>query len=318
MNGKKLVFMEHDGAIDDLLSQMLVLTMEEVELIGVNVTPADCFIEPAIESTYKVLQLFERTAIPIGRSDFHGVNAFPSEWRARPEVVNALPMLINIKYELDPYALPEAVDLLIERLTAAEQPVTILITGPCSNLVKAVKRAPQIRAKIEEVVWMGGAFRKQGNVQTYQHDGTAEWNVYWDPKHSKELFEMELPLTCIPLDVTNNVPVNKAFLSRLAHQSESLLSDLAGQFWAMTIDTIPSYHYVYFMWDTLATCYITLAEHFTLEEVKAVVSDRPPNAGQTLLDANGHRLKIATDVNKEVFYEYIWGQFNRELNLQIV
>ncbi|MEO0725564.1 MAG: nucleoside hydrolase [Bacteroidota bacterium] len=318
MNDKKLVFMEHDGAIDDLLSQMLVHTMDDVELIGVNVTPADCFIEPAIESVYKLLKLFERTDIPIGRSDFHGVNAFPSEWRARPEVVNALPMLINIKYELDPYALPEAVDLLIERLTAAEQPVTILITGPCSNVVRAVKKAPHIRAKIEEIVWMGGAFRTQGNVQTYQHDGTAEWNVYWDPKHSKELFEMELPLTCIPLDVTNNVPVNKAFLSKLARQSESLLSNLAGQFWAMTIDTIPSYHYVYFMWDTLATSYIALAEQFTLEEVRAVVSDRPPNAGQTLLDAKGHQLRIATDVNKEVFYEYILEQFDQELSLQTV
>ncbi len=315
--------MEHDGAIDDLLSQMLVLTMEDVEMIGVNVSPADCFIEPAIESTYKILQLFGRTDIPIGRSDFHGVNAFPGEWRARPEVVNALPLLININYELDPYALPEATDLLIENLSAAQQPVTILITGPCSNVVRAIKKKPSIREKIEEFVWMGGAFRTQGNVQTYQHNGTAEWNVYWDPPRAKALFEMELPLTCIPLDVTNNVPVNKAFLSRLAQQSDSLLSNLAGQFWAMTIDTIPSYHYVYFMWDTLATCYLALSQHFTLEEVTAVVSDRPPNAGQTILDENGHPLKMwirRFSMNtfwrnlKRTSSEHDYGQFRTLLN----
>ncbi|MEO0474073.1 MAG: nucleoside hydrolase, partial [Bacteroidota bacterium] len=210
----KQIFMEHDGAIDDLLSQLLLLTMEDVELIGVNVTPADCFIEPAIETTWKVLHLFGRTDIPIGRSDDNGVNAFPSEWRARPEVMNALPGMINLPYELDPYALPNAVDLLIDRLSAAKEKVSIVITGPCTNLVEAVRRQPSIREKIEEIIWMGGAFRTQGNVQTFQHNGTAEWNVFWDPQSAKELFEMELPLICIPLDVTNQVPVNKDFLSR--------------------------------------------------------------------------------------------------------
>lgn len=315
MKDKKLVFMEHDGAIDDLLSQLLLLTMKDVEVIGINVTPADCFIEPAVESSYKVLQLFGKENIPIGRSDKSGINAFPNEWRARPEVINALPSLINANYDLNPYSLPEAVDLLIDQLTISESPVSILITGPCSNLVEAIKRAPHIRDKIEQVVWMAGAFRTEGNVQTYQHNGTAEWNVYWDPKSSKELFELELPLVCIPLDVTNHVPVNKDFLSKLAFQSDHFLSNLAGQLWALTIDTIPSYHYVYFMWDVLATCFISMPEEFTLEEVKASVSDRPPNAGQTLLTEKGHPLKIAIDVNKEVFYEYVLNQLKTEISL---
>lgn len=313
MVDKKLVFMEHDGAIDDILSQLLLLTMKEVEVIGINITPADCFIEPAIESTYKILQLFGKEDIPLGRSDKNGINAFPNEWRARPEVINALPPLINASYNLDPYSLPEAVDLLIDQLNFADRPVTILMTGPCSNLVVAIKRAPQIIDKIEQVVWMSGAFRTQGNVQTYQHNGTAEWNVYWDPRSSKELFELELPLVCIPLDVTNNVPVNKEFLSTLAYQSDYFLSNLAGQLWALTIDTIPSYHYVYFMWDVLATSFIALPDEFTLEEVKAVVSHRPPNAGQTQLTDSGHTLQIAVDVNKKVFYEYVLNQLKTEL-----
>ena len=305
--------MEHDGAIDDILSQMLLLTMDNCELIGINVTPADCYLEPAVESTYKTLKLFNKTEIPIGISDENGVNAFPSVWRARPEIINALPMMINLDYKIDPYSLMNAQDLLIERILSQDDPVTILMTGPCTNLVKAIKKEPNIKGKLEQVIWMGGAFRTQGNVQTYQHNGTAEWNVYWDPKSSKELFELELPLICIPLDVTNNVPVDKDFLSRLASQSDSPLSNLAGQLWAMTIDTIPSYHYVYFMWDTLATTYLTLEEHFSVEEVKAKVSDRPPNEGQTILSPDGHKVKFANGVNKEVFYKYILNQFKTEI-----
>ena len=159
---------------------------------------------------------------------------------------------------------------------------------------------------------MGGAFRTKGNVQTYQHNGTAEWNVFWDPESSKKLIEMELPLVMIPLDVTNNVPVNKKFLSKLAHQSKFEMSNLAGQFWATTINTIPSYEYIYFMWDVLATSFLDIPFEFKVEERKIKVSNRPPNAGQTYFSDDGYNVKIATDVNKNVFYDYILSQFGRD------
>jgi purine nucleosidase len=304
--------MEHDGAIDDILSQLLLLTMENKEVIGINVTAADCFIEPALESTYKILQLFGKQNIEIGRSDYNGINAFPNEWRARPEIINALPMLINLPHSPDPYGYLEAAELLVNKLISADKEVSIIITGPCSNLVRAIKKEPQIKEKIKKVVWMGGAFRTRGNVQTYQHNGAAEWNVYWDPKSSKELFELNLPLTCIPLDVTNHVPVTKEFLSKLANQINFKFSNLAGQLWALTIDTIPSYYYTYFMWDILATSYLAIPGEFTIEKVKAYVSERPPNAGQTVIDANGFEIQIATDVNKSAFYDYILRQLKNE------
>ncbi|MBD2754954.1 nucleoside hydrolase [Spirosoma validum] len=307
----KRILMDHDGAIDDLLSQLLVLTMPDAELIGVTVTPADCYIEPALESTYKLLQLMGKEEIPLGRGDYYGINAFPSEWRARPEIINALPMLINLPKSPDPYAYPSAPELIIDRLSAAKEKVTVLMTGPCSNLVLALEKAPELKGKIDEIVWMAGAFRTTGNVQTYQHDGSAEWNVFWDPVSSQKLVSYELPLTLIPLDVTNHVPVTKQFLSTLATQIDYKLSNLTGQLWALTLDTIPSYHYTYFMWDILATSYLAMPDYFTTELVKANVSTRPPNAGQTYLDDQGYVVKIATDVNTGYFYDYLLSQFKQ-------
>ncbi|GAB4056049.1 nucleoside hydrolase [Spirosoma litoris] len=307
----KLILMDHDGAIDDLLSQLLVLTMPDTDLIGVTVTPADCYIEPALESTYKLLQLMGKEQVALGRGDYYGINAFPNEWRARPEIINALPMLINLPKSPDPYLYPSAPDLIIDKLSSATQKVTILMTGPCSNLVLALEKAPELKAKIDEIVWMAGAFRTNGNVQTFQHDGSAEWNVFWDPISSQKLVSYELPLTLIPLDVTNHVPVTKKFLSTLATQIDYKLSNLTGQLWALTLDTIPSYHYTYFMWDLLATSYLAMPEQFTTEIVRANVSTRPPNAGQTYLDSNGYELKIATDVNVDYFYEYILKQYKQ-------
>jgi purine nucleosidase len=65
----KLVLMDHDGGIDDLLSQLLLMTMEAVEVLAITVTPADCFIEPALESGYKLLQFLDKAHIPLGRGN---------------------------------------------------------------------------------------------------------------------------------------------------------------------------------------------------------------------------------------------------------
>ena len=54
MPDKKLVLMDHDGGVDDLLSLMLLLTMPNIDLIGVSITPADCYLAFATEATRKI------------------------------------------------------------------------------------------------------------------------------------------------------------------------------------------------------------------------------------------------------------------------
>jgi purine nucleosidase len=63
------------------------------------------------------------------------------------------------------------------------------------------------------------------------------------------------------------------------------------------------------MWDTLATSYLAIPEAFTVEKVKANVCERPPNAGQAMIHADGYEITIATEVNITAFYAYILNQF---------
>ena len=72
-------------------------------------------------------------------------------------------------------------EFLARKLREASNPVTVLITGPVSNLAVALKAEPDLVSRIETVVWMGGALNVSGNVRDYEHDGSAEWNAYWDP-----------------------------------------------------------------------------------------------------------------------------------------
>lgn len=300
---KKKVLFDHDGGVDDLLSLLLLLKMPTVDLLGVTVTPADCYLEPGLQATHQILTKAGQTSIPIGAGAYYGRNAFPADWRAQPMFINALPSLIEIALP-DVTRFPSAVELMIEQLEEATTSVTILLTGPCSNLVLALEQAPELASKIEQVIWMGGAVGVGGNVQAHWHDGSAEWNAYWAPQHTKALLQSGLPLVLIPLDVTNQVPVSLDFLKQVAGLPYDY-AQLAGQLWASTVHTIPSYHYTYYMWDVLATCYICLADAFTVEEKRLLVVDQGPNAGQIYESKTGAFIQVATGVQQTVFYQQV-------------
>lgn len=280
--------------------------MPGVELLGVSITPADCYPEAALETTSKLLRLLGRAKVPVSVGQYHGVNAFPSAWRAQPRMLNAFPNLLTLPAEpgnLDPR--PSAA-VLREQLAAATQPVTVLLTGPCSTLVQALAPDPALASRIGQVVWMGGAVDVPGNVRTYNQSGSAEWNVFWDPLAAHQLLALGLPLTLIPLDVTNQVPVSLAFLRRLAAQPTHPLSQLAGQFWATTVATIPTYEYTYFMWDVLATSYLAIPEAFTVETLELAVVPTGAHAGRTVRQpGSGQWVRVAQHVDTDVFYAYL-------------
>lgn len=309
---KKQLILDHDGAVDDLLSLLLLLTMEHIDLRAVTITPADCYPENAIETTLKLLNLGNRTDVEVGCGHFYGINAFPAEWRAQPKILNALPGLINIETNTVNQNFPESAALIAQKISSSPQPVTVLLTGPCSNLVMALEQDKSIAGNIADIVWMGGAVDVPGNVRTYNHDGSAEWNIFWDPVSAHKLLTYHLPLTLIPLNITNHVPVNMPFLKTLALQAEYFYSNLAGQFWATTINTIPSYEYTYFMWDMLATSYVAIPEAFTLEKIELEISPGNFNAGQTYRKpGSGKWVQVAMQVNKEQFYQYVLTQLRR-------
>jgi purine nucleosidase len=304
------VIFDHDGGVDDFLSLLLLLVMPHVELLGVSITPADCYAEAAIETTSKLLHLLGRPQVPLSVGQYHGINAFPSAWRAQPRVLNALPILLSLPMEarrVDPRPSPEVIR---GQLAGASGPVTVLLTGPCSTLVQALDLDPSLAGRIGQVVWMGGAIDVPGNVRTYNQDGSAEWNVFWDPLAAQQLLTYELPLLLIPLDVTNQVPVGLDFLRRLAAQPEHPLSQLTGQFWATTVATIPTYEYTYFMWDVLATSYLAIPEAFEVETLELAVVPTGAGAGRTIRQpGSGHWVRVAKHVDTAAFYAYLLQQF---------
>lgn len=104
-----------------------------------------------------------------------------------------------------------AVDFLVSTLREApDRSITFCSIGPLTNLAASLIQAPDVKHGIKEVVIMGGAYFKRGNITP-----TAEFNIYVDPHAAAVVFGSGLPITVLPLDVTYKVPSTKARVQQL-------------------------------------------------------------------------------------------------------
>ncbi len=303
---KKTVLFDHDGGLDDYLALMLLLTMEHVEIAGIVVTPADCYIEPAVSATRKILDLMGQSHIPVAQSVVRGLNPFPRAFRKTSFQVDHLPIL-NEKEELTtPLAAESGQEFMARVLLEASEPVTLLETGPMTTLAAALDIAPEIESKIERILWMGGALNAPGNISHYfdgNQDGSAEWNVYWDPPAAHQVWQTNIPITLCPLDITNKVKVTSEFAHRLGRQRRHPLSDLAGQCYALVM------HQDYFFWDVLTTAYLGRPDLFQLRQEETVIIPTGPSQGRTKIQAGGKKIDALDSVDVEAFYDYMLAQW---------
>ena len=94
-----------------------------------------------------------------------------------------------------------AVDFIVETLKDAEtDSITLVPTGPLTNIALAIIKDPSILNSIKQIVLMGGAMREAGNLSA-----SAEFNMRVDPHAAKVVFECGLPIIVMSLDVTHKV-----------------------------------------------------------------------------------------------------------------
>lgn len=302
---KKLVLMDHDGAIDDFLAMMLMFTMEEVKPIGVVVTPADCYPKAAVSVTRKIIDLMDTNKVTVAESTVRGINPFPPEFRRDCTIIDHFPIL-NEK-EADTLLTSETGTLFtIKTIQGAAKPVTLMVTGPLTTIAEAIALQPSIIKNIQEIIWMGGALQVGGNVEkafALEHDGTAEWNVFWDAISAKRIWNTDIPITLCPLDITNTVPVTPEFIKKLTQQRKYPISDLAGMCYSLAIPQ------AYYCWDILATGYLARPEFYTIEEQETDIIATGISQGRTILKSGGKKIKVMTAVDKTKFYDYVLEQF---------
>ena len=104
-----------------------------------------------------------------------------------------------------------AVDFIIRILSGADEAaVTLVPTGPLTNIGTAIEREPGILPKIERIVLMGGAMREGGN-----RTPSAEFNILVDPEAADIVFRCGRPIVQMGLDVTHQVLSTRERVDRI-------------------------------------------------------------------------------------------------------
>ena len=198
------IVIDCDPGHDDAIAILLALSSPEVELRGITTVAGNQTLDKTTRNALKVLELAGRTDVRVAAG-------------ADAPLKRTLRVAANVHGEtgLDGPDLPEpttkvvdahAADFLAELI---EPGVVLVPTGPLTNVALMLERHPDVRERLQRIVWMGGAIG-EGNVTP-----AAEFNAFVDPEAAAIVFASGIPVTMIGLDVTHKALFTRAHADRL-------------------------------------------------------------------------------------------------------
>ena len=210
------ILLDCDPGHDDAIALLLALASPEVELLGVTTVAGNQTLDKTTANAIRVLEF-------VGRTDLH-VAAGADRPLLREQHVAAE---VHGETGLDGPDLPppqgepvaqHAVDFLAERIRTSDRPVTLIPTGPLTNVALLLALHPDARP--ERIVLMGGAIA-EGNVTP-----AAEFNIWCDPEAAARVFDSGLDVTMVGLDVTHRALFTQAHAGRLAGRVGDMVAEL--------------------------------------------------------------------------------------------
>lgn len=301
----KEFYFNHDGNIDDLVSYLLFLQAPEIKLLGVGAIDADGYVDPSVEVCRKLTDRFNTRGdkLEIAKSNSRAVNQFPEAWRTASYSFNSLPILNEsgkmVTKEADQ---PAHLDM-VTKLENATEPVTVVMTGPLTDLARALDAAPEIETKIEKLYWMGGSLDGHGNVVQVNADGTQEWNAFWDPYAVERVLASNIPMEVIGLESSEELPLTNELKMHWAGLRKYPAVDLAGQAYSLLVNPPIQTAQLYF-WDILTVISALYPEVvLTAEKRKVKVITKGTAAGRMEEDPNGREITLVTKADKDLFFK---------------
>jgi inosine-uridine nucleoside N-ribohydrolase len=291
-----------DMAPDDWLAILYLLGRADVDVRAITVTGAgEAHCAPGVRHALDLVALAGRPDIPVtcGReTPLRGDHVFPTSWRERVDNLLGLSLPESLS---DPVDEP-AVELLIRTVRESPQPVHVLALGPLTNVAEALEAEPSLVDDIQRITIMGGAVHVPGNVgpSSPVDNDAAEWNVYVDPRAAAIVFRSGAPVTLVPLDATDHVPLTIDFYRRLKRDRKTPAAQFAYRVLTQILDFIRGG--AYYFWDPLAAAIATDESLATYEEQPLVViEEEGPQSGRTMVHQEGSLTRIAVDANRDRF-----------------
>lgn len=218
------VILDCDPGHDDAMA--ILLAAKRLEVLGITTTAGNQSIDKVTANALKVVELAGLTSIPVAQGAAHPLVRPP---RYAPE--------IHGQTGLDGPVLPvpttkiisrHAVDFIVDTVMGTDG-VTLVPTGPLTNIALALRKEPRLAGRVPEICLMGGS-RTHGNVTA-----AAEFNIYFDPEAAHAVFTSGVPIKMVGLNVTEQVIATsqrrqqlRALGTRVAREAAEMLDFYAG------------------------------------------------------------------------------------------
>ncbi len=290
------LIVDNDMSFDDVMAIAFLLSRPEVELIGITVTGtgiAHC--GPGARNARDLLHELGAPEVPTACGSEEPLDAglpFPEPWRDGADDMFGLGI-----DGLPGTPKATAVELLTELIGGSERPVTILATGPFTNLAEALAADPGLADGIERIVIMGGAVDVDGNATPDGSPAPAEWNFAADPLAVDAVWKAGIPMVLVPLDATNDVPITRAFVDELQRDTAAGPANLVEELLlrnALSID-------VDYFWDVLAAMWLVEPGVVTTEETAVAIVPDGAEAGRSVRSDDGAMVTLATAADRQAF-----------------
>ncbi len=307
------IIIDCDPGQDDAINLFLSLTPNEAyKILGITVVAGNVPLEKTQRNARLICELVGRSDIPI----YAGCDTPLELPLATAEDVHGREGLEGIDIYDPALALQDthAVDFIVQTLRdAQEHEMTLVATGPLTNIATAMQSAPDILPKIKDIVIMGGAMREGGNITP-----SAEFNVFVDPHAAQIVFASGCRIIVFGLDVTHKVVTCDEVMARIknigndvALAAHNLLTHY-GRFDAEKFGTLGAP-----LHDPCTMAYILKPELFTFKSCNIrVETDSELCRGHTSVDFwNGTDLpknsEWAYKVDRDGFFNLMISQFEK-------
>src|SRR6202041_281826 len=201
------VIIDTDPGVDDSIAILLALRSPELKVEAITPVCGNVPLELTLPNALRLVEIAGRTDVPVAAGARHPlvrrlVTGGP---------VHGLNGLAGVEFP-EPKIKPvhETAPEIIRRIVR-ENPGEIMIVavGPLTNVAMALRADPELASMIPAIAIMGGSL-SGGNITP-----AAEFNLYVDPEAARIVFDANIPLTMVGLDVTRKCLVSEQHITRL-------------------------------------------------------------------------------------------------------
>ena len=195
------VILDCDPGHDDVFAIWLAAGSPEIDLLAVTTVSGNGYLEHTTHNARVALTVAGVDNVPVaaGAAGPLKRKLTPGAWIHGDNALGG-PELPDPTVPQDPRT---ALELMSEVLESAAEPLTLIPTGPLTNIATLLEARPDLIPRIKEIIWMGGSTGR-GNVGAY-----PEFNAWADPEAADIVVRSGVPLTMVGLNISHQALVTE-------------------------------------------------------------------------------------------------------------